>query len=249
MISLSRNALILTKAGFKYLEKISIGDRVYTHTGSLQKIIDKSEHKSDEPLFIIKSLNSLDDLILSKDQFVNACKCKDRASNTSFLMKVDELKGNDFIYSTFPNRVLDKVIADKVVKNIINDYKDKRYVENLPIFFRDFSDEQLKRLFKCVSKILQKDKKSYNLFLRSDNFRLIVELKELLLYLRTPCTVKALDKSFFELRYDSSVLKNNMEMGYFSKIIKIEKCAPSILYKLTVENDSSYLTINYTLYS
>jgi len=251
MIGLSKNTLILTKSGFKSLDKIYAGERVYTHTGTLQKVIDKTEIEVNESLIKVKSFNSVNDLVMDKDQVVCACKSKDRKSNVAELMPISLLKGNDFIYTYYPNRVLDKVIADKVVKNIINDYKDKRYVENLPIFFRDFSEEQLKKLFKCVSKILQKDRKGYSIFLKSDNFRLMVELKEMLLYLRVPSTVKELDgdKLIFELRYDSLILKNNVEPGYFSKIVKIETYMDNKLYTLTVENDNSYLTANYTLYA
>lgn len=117
---------VLTKDGFKKLECIEIGDKVYSHTGNLKNISKTFKFDvSNEELLKIKLQKSFGELILTKDHKIFACKKgsekvifkskenKKSSYNRTLLkepswIKANSLECGDYIYTTFPNNLNNK---------------------------------------------------------------------------------------------------------------------------------------------
>lgn len=120
------DTLVLTENGYKKIIDINIGDRVYTHTGKLQKVLDKLEYDIDnEDCIRVQSRDSFHDLILTKDHKVFGSKSvlQKYEKNEEFKkikteisgfenpswIEVNKLNSNDAIFTTFPiNRKIEK---------------------------------------------------------------------------------------------------------------------------------------------
>lgn len=124
---LTEDALALTDNGFKSIKNISIGDKVYSHTGQLKPVTATFEFDiNNEKGVRIKSDHSFNDLVMTKDHKVYACKSVEtekykekKLSKSNILNKyrryveptapswyeAKDLEVGDLIYTKFPNKV------------------------------------------------------------------------------------------------------------------------------------------------
>lgn len=95
---LGKDTKVLTNGGYKYLPDIQVGEKVYTHTGKLQKVIKKFEYNINEELLEISSRYSFGPLIMTKDHKVfaySAAGIKEH-KNPSWI-RADELSVGDML--------------------------------------------------------------------------------------------------------------------------------------------------------
>jgi len=152
----------------------------------------------------------------------------------------------------------------EVFKKIFCDYEKTSATKHFPYFFRDLTDEQLKYLLNgLIDSDGHRSNRKYDnrINIDSTSYRLICEVKELLLYLKIPSSINDrqeyykdsyLCKKSYKLRFESSYLKDNYinnDNGYYAKILNIEEVDGDKVYDITVENDNSYLTTNYAVHN
>ncbi|MFZ4795877.1 MAG: PHP domain-containing protein [Bacteroidia bacterium] len=122
---LTKDTLVLTENGFKNLDEINIGDKVYSHSGKIQNVINKFEFNiEDEKLLKLKIENSFGDIVLTKDHKIYGCKkiiekvekdynygnkiIHEKHDKIKFTdptwIKAKDLNIGDYIYSAFPER-------------------------------------------------------------------------------------------------------------------------------------------------
>ncbi len=123
---LSGSTLVLTSTGFQNLKDLSVGDKVFTHTGKCKEVLDVFKFNvSKESLVKVKTDHSFGTILMTKDHKVYASKAKEtdkyinlKKNNSVYLNKVKrwedpvppqwipigELKKNDLIYTTIPQR-------------------------------------------------------------------------------------------------------------------------------------------------
>ena len=97
---LAGDTKVLTENGFVDLKDIKLNDKVYTHTGKLQKVTDKFDYDVSEDGVEIKSLYSFGHLKLTKDHKIYARKDNKKAE----WINAGNLNKGDFILSTAPRR-------------------------------------------------------------------------------------------------------------------------------------------------
>jgi len=114
---LQYDTLILTRNGFKKLGEIKKGEKVYTHTGNLKKVLNTFEFDiKNEELIKLRIENSFGDIVLTKDHKIYGSKRKttykyngkNRIYNKLKFkdpcwIKACDLENGDFIYTTFPS--------------------------------------------------------------------------------------------------------------------------------------------------
>jgi len=126
---LSGKTLVLTENGFKYLQELVVGEKVYTHTGKLQKVLNTFEFDiSNEELIELYSHYGKNSLVMTKDHKVFAATKKkvkkstynkkykrlfswynDGEFNDPQWISASELTKKHYIYTTFPQRLEKKV--------------------------------------------------------------------------------------------------------------------------------------------
>jgi len=117
--------LVLTENGFKQLKDINVGDKVYTHTGQLQNVLNKFEFDvaNNEDLLEIKTELSFGRTSLTKEHLVYGCKktlksideinnCENQkiwegtSKKIKFVdpewIKAEDLNIGDYVYTKFP---------------------------------------------------------------------------------------------------------------------------------------------------
>lgn len=173
-------------------------------------------------------------------------------------------------YKHTKKNLIQLLVHNKSLVNILRDffpdYKNTSNTKHLPYFFRQLNEEQLKFIILGVidSDGFKKEKsRAGNIVNRisidSTSYRLICELKELLLYLKTKSSIntrkeflrgKYKCKKSYKLRFSKKDFYNTSELaGYYSKILKIEETTNNYVYDITVNEDHSYLTSNYVVHN
>ena len=122
---LAADGLILTENGYKKIINVNVGEKVYTHTGELHSVINKFEFDVDnnEDCVRIKTQNSYNDLVFTKNHKLFACKSelteqfsrlkKGNYKSTNKVKKykskgvptwipISDLSKDDFVYVVFP---------------------------------------------------------------------------------------------------------------------------------------------------
>lgn len=154
----------------------------------------------------------------------------------------------------------------KLIHSYVPDYKRKSHTKHLPIFFRELSDRQLRVL---LSGLVDTDgnvevgKRQ----VRRENFdttsyRLLLEVKEALLYLNVPSNISFRDsyvhgkykcRQSFKLRFKGLYLPrssyNLLDSGYLCKITKLNKKHLTQVFDIEVDKDHSYVTSNYAVHN
>ena len=94
---LGKNTLVLTEKGFKNINNVLIGDKVFTHNGNLKNVINTFEFNvPDEDLIKIKTQNSFGEIILTKDHEVFG---KIKNSIKPDWIEAKDLKIGDVLYT------------------------------------------------------------------------------------------------------------------------------------------------------
>ena len=74
---LTGDQLVLTESGYKRLDSIQVGDKVYSHTGKLKKVLNFFKFDIEEELVSIKTFNgAAQNLVLTKDHKIYGQKHK-----------------------------------------------------------------------------------------------------------------------------------------------------------------------------
>jgi DNA polymerase III alpha subunit/intein/homing endonuclease len=150
-------------------------------------------------------------------------------------------------------------------REIIPDYTNVADTKHLPIWFRDCNDNQLTQIIKGYKSAdgYRKKYRKNQLSITSTSLRLILEVKEALLYLKTKSSIetrKAYDRDFgkyishckqsYQINYLESDFNNPSDQGgYYSKILNITPANDKFVYDITVDQDHSYLTSNYIVHN
>jgi DNA polymerase III alpha subunit/intein/homing endonuclease len=122
---LTGDTLVQTDVGFKKIQEVMVGDRVFTHTGKKQAVNKTMVYEvKNEELLEIKLENAFNTLKLTNDHKIFACKreyveenkqysypYQTTVNSKSIKIKLTEpkwieaqsLKEGDFIYTTFPS--------------------------------------------------------------------------------------------------------------------------------------------------
>ena len=122
------DGLVLSENGFKKIKDIKPGDKVYSHTGKLQKVIDTFEYKINEFCTKINTEYSFKDLVFTNDHKLYAAKQRltknylnsskdtrkkikkyDILDNPTWI-PISELNVGDFIFMPFVKRTIDSTI-------------------------------------------------------------------------------------------------------------------------------------------
>lgn len=118
------NTQVLTNSGFKNLGDISVSDKVYTHTGQLQKVINTQIYDINEELLEVFTTDAYKKLIMTLDHKVLAYRAEEtdeykyaqihhktnkvrrfkRIKENPEWIECKDLKVNDYIYTKFPIR-------------------------------------------------------------------------------------------------------------------------------------------------
>ncbi len=93
---------VLTAHGFKNLDKIEIGELVYTHLGKLQKVLNTFKYEVNESLLKIKTNHSFNDITLTSDHKVYGCRAKSTDQYKPTWIMAKDLSINDLLYMPFP---------------------------------------------------------------------------------------------------------------------------------------------------
>lgn len=90
---LTGDTKVLTDNGFKTLEKVNEGDKIYTHKGNLKTVVKTFKYNVKEPLLKVETSNSWGDLTLTKDHKVYGIQ-RNVISQNKKRKKYDEFKHN-----------------------------------------------------------------------------------------------------------------------------------------------------------
>ena len=144
---LTKDTLVLTDKGYKNLNKIEIGHKVYSHTGKLQNVTNKFEFDvTGEKLLRIKSENGIAALTMTKDHKVLAVKQMYKSFLNPTWIQAKDLKVGDLIYNKSPVRNKNKQIKFDLLKlsmdhdSFDNDFLYyKKYKKDNNLSIRDVS--------------------------------------------------------------------------------------------------------------
>jgi len=154
---LTKDTLVLTKdQGFVTLDKISIGDFVYSHTGNVQKITNTMRYDvKNEKLIEFKTNYAFKTIKLTKDHKVFAVKAEEtpeysllKNTNPKWAKKIkrwksienpqwikaEDLKECDYIFNPWPNRdVMQPKDIDLGLYTKIYQVTQNHLIRNLPL--------------------------------------------------------------------------------------------------------------------
>lgn len=181
--------------------------------------------------------------------------------NLGYNVKLDKHKTKDLIQLKVHNMDLQNKL-----KRIFPQYENSSDSKHLPIFFRKLSSNQLTHLIQGVinsdGHIERGKRHVVRENIDSTSLRLILELKESLLYLKIPSSINTRKpykrgayncKQSYKLRFKGCFTKksknNTKENGYFCKIKQISPAFENKVYDIHVQNDTSYLTTNYAVHN
>lgn len=179
-----------------------------------------------------------------------------------------KLNLNVSIYNNGKNKV-DVMVFSKSLAEFINkifpNYKANAATKHLPDFYRHLSEHQLKLLLKGLMDSdghtrYRKNRKIKECQITSCSKDLILQIKELLLYLKISSSVYTrkpklvFNKYMQHISYDISfsckyLEEQNINKGYYSRILEKKYVNDNKVYDITVENDTSYLTQNYVAHN
>jgi len=123
--------LVLSDEGFIRLDSITTNNKVYTHTGQLQNVINCFEYDVDEDLLEIKTHNSFNSLVLTKDHKIFAAKAQLTDKYINYLNKNNTLKIKKYIDFDTPKwiKASDLSVGDRVYTSL-----PKRNIDNTNVF-------------------------------------------------------------------------------------------------------------------
>ena len=105
---LTGDTKVLTENGFKLLREVSAQDKVYTHTGTLNKVLHTFKYPVNEELIEFKTENSFGLLKMTSDHKVFASKSIDEAPQW---IEAKNLTYGNYVYNTFPKYIKDEFFS------------------------------------------------------------------------------------------------------------------------------------------
>lgn len=182
---------VLTNNGFKHLKDLKKGESVYTHTGKSKKILNTFKFEvPKETLLKIKSLQSYEDLVMTKDHEIFALK---KGEKEPKWIEAKDLDKGDFLFTPKIERCIKD--PEDIDLSKYSDYKVENDKLNIKVYLKDslsiksvakkskISFEALRKIknndFTNLNNIsnlksyLSNNGKTLNNFLNNKNYKLI----------------------------------------------------------------------------
>ncbi len=212
-------------------------------------------------IVLTKSISYVIGMAFNKDDEKGIARIKTYLESIGFVVARRDSENKKLVQLIIHDKLLFRFL-----ERLFPDYSQTSGSKHLPIGFRNLSDSLLKALIRGLIgsdgniEIGKKGLIRENIDTTSE--RLLKEVREALLYLKIPCGTKArepfkrgkyLCSKSYKIRFKGIETKKSSryqpENGYFSKIVKIEKCELDSVYDIETENDHSYLTSEYAVHN
>lgn len=195
----------------------------------------------------------------------------DQVGIDKIISYIKELGYTPSVYKSKTKKLTQVIFSSKMFYNFMRylfpDYKDSSNTKHFPIHFRNLNDEFLKELILGYShsdgSVENMDSTKTRDNFDSTSLRLILELKEALLYLKIPSGIST-RKPYFSRGYSCKEsyklrcygINSNIperfvitDSGYYCRVTSIEEVELKEVYDISVEENTSYLTSNYAVHN
>jgi intein/homing endonuclease len=258
----------------KYLDKYSIPldkwvETDNTHSYSIHRYI-----KSDSDLYYFLGRWVGDGWTMrhSSGAYITgvAFNSKDVSGIDRIVKYFTTLGFNPDIKKAKNKKLVQVIIRSKLFYNFLvmlfPEYKQSSDTKHLPSFFRTLPDDHLSEMVRglfhsdgSLESCIDYTRESFD----STSQRLVLEVKEALLYLKIPSSINTREpfkrgkytcSRSYKLRchgVDTKNSTNNLinKSGYFCRIRSIEEVVLDRVYDISVDVDTSYLTSNYAVHN